>query len=102
MTQDEADSVPAFIAELVRAANEIDRVSGRERSALLRRAASTIDEYHQAKLGKNERKQLPSVNMLMAVAETPLADSNAEVARSLRLAAGLISGYLQMALLSKH
>ncbi|MCO6049311.1 hypothetical protein NGM99_05845 [Mesorhizobium sp. RP14(2022)] len=96
------ESGPDLIAELMQGADNIDTLSGRERSTLLRRAASTIRKYHEAKLGENERKQLPSVGMLMAAAETPFAGSNAEVARSLRLAAGLIAGYREMAMLAQH
>lgn len=39
------DSIPAFIGELTRAANEIDRVSIQERGALLRRAAITTGQF---------------------------------------------------------
>ncbi|MCO6052234.1 hypothetical protein NGM99_20815 [Mesorhizobium sp. RP14(2022)] len=96
------DSVPAFIFELTRAANEVDCVSGRERSALLRRAASTIREYQEAMLGDVERAQLSSVEMLMAAAETPFAGSDEDVATSLRLAAGLIRGYRETAHRARH
>lgn len=40
-----SDAIPTFIAELIRAANEIDRVSIQERGAMLRRAAITIRQY---------------------------------------------------------
>lgn len=46
MIQDEeSDSVPEFIAELIRAANENERVSIQERRAVLRRAAITIRQF---------------------------------------------------------
>jgi acyl-CoA reductase-like NAD-dependent aldehyde dehydrogenase len=43
--EDETDSVPAFVSELIRAANEIERVPMQERGALLRRAAITIRQF---------------------------------------------------------
>jgi hypothetical protein len=42
-----SELVAAFIAELIRAANEVERLSNYERSRLLRRAARTIREYRE-------------------------------------------------------
>lgn len=39
------DSIPAFISELIRAANECGKLTKPERANLLRRAATTIRDY---------------------------------------------------------
>lgn len=41
------DSVPAFISELIRAANETQRLSQFERGRLMERAAATIRDYRE-------------------------------------------------------
>lgn len=41
------DSVPAFISELIRAANETQRLSMFERGRLMERAAATIRDYRE-------------------------------------------------------
>lgn len=41
------DSLAPFISELIRAANEVDRLTKRERAGLLNRAALTIREYRE-------------------------------------------------------
>lgn len=46
--------------------------------------------------------QLSSVDMLMTAAETPFAGPDEDVATSLRLAAGLIRGYREVAHRQKH
>jgi hypothetical protein len=40
-----SDTVPAFVSELIRAANEIERLTPFESARLLHRAASTIRDY---------------------------------------------------------
>lgn len=40
-----ADTAATFISELVRAANETERLTGPERAAILLRAANTIRDY---------------------------------------------------------
>lgn len=41
------ESVAAFISELIRAANETDRLTEQEKARLLQRAASTIRDYRE-------------------------------------------------------
>lgn len=41
------DSVPSFISELIRAANETQRLSHFERGRLMARAAATIRDYRE-------------------------------------------------------
>ena len=41
-----SESVAGFVSELIRAANEIDRVALFERAGLLRRAAAKIGDFH--------------------------------------------------------
>ncbi|MCO6050176.1 hypothetical protein NGM99_10305 [Mesorhizobium sp. RP14(2022)] len=55
MTADDTDSLHAFITELIRAANEIERVSIQERGALLRRAAITIRRFEGESGELNDR-----------------------------------------------
>ena len=52
------ESVAAFISELIRAANETDRLTEQEKARLLRRAAATIRGYRE----------------LVAYSETPAND----------------------------
>lgn len=42
-----ANSVPTFISELIRAANEVERLSTFERRRLMDRAAATIRDYRE-------------------------------------------------------
>ncbi|ACE92269.1 hypothetical protein RHECIAT_CH0003321 [Rhizobium etli CIAT 652] len=43
----ETSSVPGFVAELVRAANEVDRLTAGEIESLLRRAVTTVRELRE-------------------------------------------------------
>lgn len=47
-----SELVAAFVSELIRSANETERLSNYERSRLLRRAARTINEYREMAGGK--------------------------------------------------
>lgn len=42
-----ADTIPTFISELIRAANETQRLSQFERGRLMERAAATIRDYRE-------------------------------------------------------
>ena len=61
--------VAAFISELVRAANEVDRLSKPERAGLLHRAATTIRDY-RAQVGGRPQTDGDIVDDLRSMAET--------------------------------
>lgn len=87
MTGDQADSVPGFIVELIRAANEIDRVSIQERGAMLRRAAITIRQFEGA---HNELGDAASVNDFVDSSMLPRVTRDDDVRSAMLHAAQLI------------
>jgi acyl-CoA reductase-like NAD-dependent aldehyde dehydrogenase len=69
-----SEPVQPFISELIRAANEIDKLSKLEQASLLRRAASTIRDYRElinrCNSPENDRGQGDIVHTLNVMAET--------------------------------
>ena len=61
--------VAAFISELIRAANEVDRLSKPERAGLLKRAAATIRDYRE-QVGGEPQAEGDIVEDLRSMAET--------------------------------
>jgi hypothetical protein len=64
-----SELVAAFISELIRAANEIDRVRMSERARLLERAAATIRDFRE-QLGAEPPAEADIVEDLRSMAET--------------------------------
>lgn len=68
------NSVQLFITELIRAANQVEKLNKRERGALLRRAAGAIGEYREQinfpGSQANDRGQGDIVHTLNVMSET--------------------------------
>jgi len=77
------DGSAPFISELIRAANEVHRLTGIERARLLRRAASTIHDYRFQiaffKTPANDPGKGEIVHDLHAMADTINAFTSHEV-----------------------
>jgi hypothetical protein len=76
-----SELVAAFVSELIRSANETERLSNYERSRLLRRAARTINEYRQLAGGK--RSEGGIADNLNAMADAINLHSPKEVAAAM-------------------
>lgn len=82
--------IPDFISELVRAANEIARLSEFERARLLDRAYTIIrDLRHRTRTGPTDFNRDPLVN-IMTMSLSVVMFSNDEVKRELLSAAAMI------------
>jgi len=89
-----SESVQPFISELIRAANEIDKLTKPEQARLLRRAACTIRDYRElinrCESPENDRGQGDIVHMFNVMAETIEFARPAAVAAALLEAVGTI------------
>lgn len=88
------DSTQAFISELLRAANEVQRLSMSERGRLLARAAATIRDYRDiigfSEAPTNDNGSGDAAFELAAMGRTPEMLTEADVSAALLDAVGLI------------
>ncbi|WP_245494051.1 hypothetical protein [Rhizobium leguminosarum] len=86
----ETSSVPGFVAELVRAANEVDRLTAREIESLLPRAMTTVRDLHEQAGIPGSGTDDDAIVRLDIVAKGVVTFSQANISASLREAADLV------------
>ncbi|MGO7169755.1 hypothetical protein [Rhizobium leguminosarum] len=86
----ETSSVPGFVAELVRAANEVDRLTAREIESLLPRAMTTVRDLREQAGIPGSGTDDDAIVRLDIVAKGVVTFSQANISASLREAADLV------------
>ncbi|WP_246651743.1 hypothetical protein [Rhizobium laguerreae] len=86
----ETSSVPGFVAELVRAANEVDRLTAGEIERLLLRAMTTVRDLHEQAGIPGSDTGDDSIVRLDIVAKGVVTFSQANISATLREAAEMV------------
>lgn len=86
----ETSSVPGFVAELVRAANEVDRLTAGEIESLLRRAVATVRDLREQAAIPGSGTERDALVRLDIAAKDVATLSDANVSAILREAADMV------------
>jgi hypothetical protein len=90
MITSETSSVPGFVAELVRAANEVDRLTASEIESLLLRAMTTVRDLREQAGIPGSGTEHDAIVRLDIAAKGVVTFSQANISASLREAADLV------------
>lgn len=90
MITSETSSVPAFVAELVRAANEVDRLTASEIESLLLRATTTVRDLRDQAGLPGSGTEHDAIVRLDIAAKGVVTFSRANISASFREAADLV------------
>lgn len=86
----ETSSIPGFVAELVRAANEVDRLTAGEIESLLLRAISTVRDLRERAGIPGSGTEHDAIDRLDIASKGAAQLSQANISASLREAADMI------------